>query len=566
MARVRSISLAGPNGGYSDMYSAGLIARHLAHAPGAEALRAISRDDVPVDDILASAMRFADAHLAELNRIGDREGCRLVGGRVVMPAAHKPAWEAYCADGWLMIDADPALGGMGLPTALAMAVQEAMDRACPAFGMMPVPIRAGSRLLDAFGDDATKAEWLPRLIAGEWGATICISEPDAGSDVRRIRTRATPNPDGSWSVTGEKCWISFGDQDLTSRIGHFLVAKTDDRISLFLVPDRFGDSRNAIAVRRIEEKMGLHLSPTCALGFDGARAILLGEQGRGLQQLFVMIRQMRLATGVMGLGIAGSAFDMAMAYARERRQGGGGPVPVVIAEHADVQRMLLGMAAKVETLRGLIFAAANQFDLARLAPDAETREDAAALAGWLLPIVKTLGGVGFEVASEAMQVLGGAGYTREWPVEQGLRDARVVTIFEGTTGLQAQDLLFRRLLDGEGKGLRVFLAQARHDAAHCPGLVECLDELERVADALTIPSRNHRDAEAGATAFLDLAGLAASAWIAARLAGQTGPDPLSRHLAAAGRFALEDIGRRHRTAASAAMMGAEALAEFGELL
>lgn len=547
------------------MYSPALIARHLALAPGASELRAITRDDAPVDDILTSAMRFADVHLAELNRIGDREGCRLVDGRVITPVAHKPAWDAYCADGWLMIDAAPALGGMGLSAALALAVQEAMDRACPAFGMMPVPIRAGSLLLDAFGDDAIKSEWLPRLMTGEWGATICISEPDAGSDVRRIRTRATANADGSWSVTGEKCWISFGDQDLTARIGHLLVARTGDRISLFLVPDRFGDNRNAIVVRRIEEKLGLHLSPTCALGFEGARAILIGEQGRGLQQLFVMIRQMRLATGVMGLGIAGRAFDVAMAYARERRQGGNGPAPIAIVDHADVQRMLLGMAARVETLRGLIFAAANQFDLARLAPDADARADAAALAGWLLPIVKTLGGeTGFDVASEAIQVLGGAGYTREWPVEQGLRDARVLTIFEGTTGLQAQDLLFRRVLADEGRGLRVFLAQARRDAVQCPALAECLDELELVAAGLA--SCSPRDAEAGATAFLDLAGLAASAWIAARLSAGNGSDPLSRHLAIIGSFALKNIGRRSRAAASAASMGAHALAEFGELL
>jgi alkylation response protein AidB-like acyl-CoA dehydrogenase len=556
------------------MYSAGLIARHLALAPGAEALRSIAaaEADAPVADVLTSAMRFADAHLAELNRIGDREGCRLEDGRVITPAAHKPAWAAYCDDGWLTIDAAPASGGMGLPTALAMAVQEAMDRACPAFGMMPVSIRAGLRLLDTFGDDTTKAEWLPRLISGDWGATICISEPDAGSDVQRIRTRATRAADGGWSVTGEKCWISFGDQDLTARIGHFLLAKTgdaagDDRISLFLVPDRFEGDRNGIAVRRIEEKLGLHLSPTCALGFEGARAILLGEQGRGLRQLFVMIRQMRLATGVMGLAIAGRAFDVALAYARERRQGGDGPMPVAIAEHADVQRMLLDMAGRVEVLRGLIFATANQFDLASGAADAAMRDDAAALAGWLLPIVKTLGGeTGFAVASEAIQILGGAGYTRAWPVEQGLRDARVLTIFEGTTGLQAQDLLFRRLLADGGRGLRVFLVQARRDAGSCAALAACLDELETVADLLAAPGRSRRDLEAGATAFLGIAGLAASAWIAARLAAGTGSDPLSRHLVLVGSFALEDIGRRSRAVASAATTGADALADFGELL
>lgn len=538
-----------------------VIARHVAIAPFADRVAALGgtlAEATPelVEAVLGSAGRFADAHLVPLNRAAERAGCRLVDGRVVTVAEHKAAWAAYREGGYLGIEADPAIGGAGLPQSLAAAVQEVMDRACPAFGMMPVPLRAGARLVAAFADARTREEWLPRFVSGEWGATICISEPDAGSDVRRMRTRAVPDGDG-WRVSGEKCWISFGDQDVTARIGHLLLAKTaGDAISLFLVPDAIDGARNGVVVRRIEEKLGLHASPTCALGFEAARAVLLGEEGRGLQQLFVMIAGMRLATGVEGAGIAGRALDVALGYAQERRQGGAGERPVPIAAHADVQRMLLGMAARVETLRGLNHAIANLNDLA-----ARGDAGAGALAAWLLPIAKTLGGeVAFGVASEAIQVLGGAGYTREWPVEQCLRDARVLTIFEGTTGMQAQDLLHRRLLGRDRSGYAAFLAAARSEGE--PHLDTALDRLEAVAAALA--DRPAQDRDAGAVGFLDLAGIAATGWIAARLAGRSG-DAIDARLAAAGVFALSDLPARAEAAAAQALAGAGRLAGFAAL-
>jgi alkylation response protein AidB-like acyl-CoA dehydrogenase len=473
--------------------------------------------------VLDGADKYARDVLEPLNAAMDGEGCSLVDGRVVTTMGHQAAWTSYVEAGWPTLEAPEAQGGQGLPAILAFAAQELFDRACPAFGMLPVPQRSAFRVINAYGSEAIRAEWLPRLASGEWGATICVSEVGAGSDLARASTRATPNVDGSWSVTGEKCWISYGDHDLTDQIGHVVLAQTTDaegkrRPSLFLVPARLPDgSRNAVAVRRLEHKLGLHGSPTCALGFEGATGWLLGEAGRGLANLFVMIANMRLAVGAMGLGIASAAADVALAYAAERKQGGK-PEPVTINNHADVQLQLLDALAPPALLRGLLFAVANANDLASQG-DAE----AAALAAWLLPIVKTTGGeVAFDVAGAAIQVLGGAGYTNEWPVEQALRDARVLTIFEGATGIQAMDLTHRRLLADESS-YRTFLALA--DTCSDTRLKACIAELDAAAEWI---KANPAGADGGATAFLHLSAVAALSWIAAGYVDDAIDDPFLR--------------------------------------
>jgi alkylation response protein AidB-like acyl-CoA dehydrogenase len=567
--------------------SASIIGKQIEAAPCIAQLRALHESDFApeiVAAILEEAGKFAARHLAPLDPIVDRRGCRIEAGRVRTAPGHREAWEAFIAGGWPTIDQPEAQGGQGLPLVIWAACQELFDRGCVAFGMTPGSQRAAAKLIDAWGDDATKAEWLPHLVGGDWAATICISEPDAGSDVGRIRTRAEPNGDGSWSVTGEKIWISFGDHDLAPRIGHCLLARTPDAppggagLSLFLAPDTLiapdGSAvRNAVFVRRIEEKMGLHGSPTCALGFEGARAALIGTPGRGLAQMFVMITNMRLSVGVQGLGIAAGAADCAIAYARDRRQGGRPDrPPVAIAEHPDVQRMLLGMAARVETLRGLVLATAIQADLAQSETDPAARDAALALTQFLLPIVKTTGGeVAFEVASEAMQVFGGAGYTADWPIEQALRDARVLTIYEGATGIQALDLLHRRIWRDGGAGLRAFMALARPDIAACGGAegeqaARCLDLLEDAAAGLAAMSGRARDAEAGATAFLHLAALAATAWMAARFAMLPEADPDHARLAAAGRFWLSGLAARASSLHAEALAGARRLDGIDRIL
>jgi hypothetical protein len=270
--------------------------------------------------------------------------------------------------------------------------------------------------------------------------------------------------------------------------------------------------------------MGLHGSPTCAMGFEGARGRLVGVQGKGLSQLFAMITVMRLSVGVQGVGLASGAAETALAYARERRQGGPPTATVTIDHHADIQRQLMRSLSRVEVLRGLVYAASVQADLAALETDPEAAERAAGLIGWLLPIIKTCGGeAGFDTASEAIQVLGGAGYVRDWPVEQALRDARVFTIYEGATGMQALDLLHRRLWRDGGRGLALFMDVARaeiaaHPSPHADALAQVLDLLQSAADVLSPLRPTPREAEAGATAFLNLAGLAATGWIALRLA------------------------------------------------
>jgi alkylation response protein AidB-like acyl-CoA dehydrogenase len=432
---------------------------------------------------------------------------------------------------------------------------------------LPVPIRSAVRLIDTYASPELRAEWLPKLLFGEWGATICISEVGAGSDVSRMTTTARPNDDGTWSITGEKQWISFGNHDLTDQIGHCLLARTQGAkgLSLFLVPDRIDGQQNGVFVRSLERKLGLHLSPTCAMGFEDARGHLLGEEGRGLAQMFVMIANMRMSVGAMGLGMASGAADVALSYARERVQGGS-----AIIAHADVERQLLDQQTSVELLRGLVYMAAIQSDLGRNETDAEARGEAAALAQWLLPIIKTLGGeTAFNVASGAIQVLGGAGYTQDWPVEQVLRDARVLTIFEGTTGMQAIDLLHRRLWKDEGRGLQAFLRAARAaeaelakvgdqtsaDAAH-----EVFDSLEQAAGALDAMKGDPRGAEAGACSFLALAGHAGLTWIAVRLAKLEASATADRlralsryHLAKAGATAVGLSRQIHEAGAAQAL-------------
>jgi alkylation response protein AidB-like acyl-CoA dehydrogenase len=502
----------------------------LAEAtPGLDRLRSLSGPDAAAGPellaaVLEEASKFSQAVLGPLGPELDRHGCQLEGGRVRTAPGHAEAWRAYLEAGWLGVDQPADVGGQDLPLLVLAAVQEVFDRNSVAFGMLPTAVRGAARVIAAHADEIIKAEWLPRLVSGQWAATICISEPEAGSDAGRIRTLAEPAQDGTWRVTGEKIWISYGEHDLAERIGHCLLARTPGAplggsgLSLFLVPDEIGGARNGIVVRRLEEKLGLHGSPTCALGFEGARAWMIGQPGRGLAHLFTMIAVMRLMVSVQGLAIASAATDVAFAYAEERRQGGRPDAPATpIIEHADVRRMLVGMESRVQVLRGLIFAAAVQADLASAEPEPAAREEAQALAQWLLPIIKTFGAeTGFETAHEAIQVLGGAGYVRDWPVEQLLRDSRVLSVFEGTSGMQALDLVHRRLGRDQGRGLKAFVRLARAEAGGGEEAVafgRVLDLLESVAGRLT----GANDADAAAYPFLRLAAWAATGWIALRM-------------------------------------------------
>ncbi len=531
-------------------------------------------DPETVQVIVEEAAKWAEQVLAPLNGPGDREGCTLEAGRVQTPSGYPEAYQQFAESGWLGMTVAEAHGGQGLPLVLYAACEPLFERACMAFMMAPGAVHAAMHLLDSVAEPALAEAWIPRLASGEWAATICISEPDAGSDVGRIRTQATLTESG-WRVSGQKVWISFGDHDLSGRIGHCLLARTGTEpgtrgLSLFLVPNQTDSGApNGVTVAGVEQKMGIHGSPTCSLLFDNAEAVLLGQAERGLPQLFRMIEIMRLLVGCQGLGIASGACETALQYARERRQGGAPRQEAVpILQHPDVQRQLLEMESRTELLRATVLEMASVMDLARLEPDEALRASYADLAAWMLPLVKTFGAeTGFAVASEAIQVLGGAGYTQDWPLEQAARDVRIAAIYEGTTGMQAQDFLMRRLWRDEGRGLTAFLQQARQDAASCqaafPEAVAQAEQVWQAFEDLSTQARSLRETpqqgEAAADAYLRAGWIAVSCWMALRLL-QT---PQGASLAEAFLLTAPDAFRvqAQRTRLSAALLRSRYLEE-----
>lgn len=504
---------------------AGLIAGLLSVTPGWAGLEeAIGLEPDDTAMILAEAWRLGEDLLDPMAARADEEGCRIENGRLLTPEGYAEAFARLGADGWLAADLPESVGGQGLPTTLHAAASLGFEGAAMPFMMLAGSTRAAAHCLLAAAPDLAES-WAPKLASGEWAATICISEPDAGSDVGRIRAKAEDRGD-HWRITGQKCWISFGDQDMTSRIGHLCLARTGAPeegtrgLTLFLVPDVLDDgSRNAIRLERIEEKLGLHGSPTCVLSFEGAEAQMLGEAGRGLPTLFRMIELMRLQTGCQGAGIALRSAALARRYAAERLQGGRPDAPPVpILAHPDVRRQLLDIESRAALLVALVLEAAVAADQARAGdPAAELRQ------AFLLPLAKNFGGEGaFETASGAVQVLGGAGYTREWPAERYLRDARIITIYEGTTGMQAQDFLVRRLLKDGGQSLGAFLQAARAELAEAPPGADqataILDRFEALARRLMASDAPMAERLGQADGYLRAGYAALTALLATRLA------------------------------------------------
>lgn len=523
-----------------------LIKNLLKTTPGWERICVLSEE---VDDDLASAIldeaaRFAENELAPIGQNADRQGARVVDGHVVAPDGFKEVFKSFAAGGWVAMDAATEFGGQGLPITLHTASQPLFERASIAFMMAFGASRAAVHLLSSVANKDAGALWVPKILSGDWTATICMSEPDAGSDAARIRTKAQKSEKG-WVVSGQKIWISYGDHDLAERIGHCMLARSSDEIgskglSLFLVPNIKDDgAENNINLVRIEEKLGLHGSPTCALAFDGAEAILLGQEGRGLSELFEMIEKMRLLTACQGIGASSEAFHIAYDYALERRQGGDPKQPAVpIIDHGDVRRQLIDMEAKTCILQIAVLELASIMDLAKLEQDETLAQSYRDLASWMLPLVKNFGGeTGFDVAHAAIQILGGAGYTKEWPVEQILRDARIQTIYEGTTGMQALDLLMRRLWREEGRGCEIFLNRARQEitwlssstaASSGPTsnrqssqvlekATDLLNRFEQLSDHMKEMQNDKRGGEYAADAYMRAAWCAICAWMACRL-------------------------------------------------
>ncbi len=426
------------------------------------------------DAIVAEGGRFAAEVLAPLNRVGDREGCTLTDGNVVTPPGWRAAYRAFCEAGWNGIGSPAEYGGQGLPDLIGIALREMASSANLAFSLGPLLTSGAVDALLTCASDELKARFLPKMVAGEWSGTMNLTEPQAGSDLALIRTRAEPQADGSYKVFGQKIFITYGEHDMAENIVHLVLARLPDAppgvkgISLFLVPkflvnaDGSLGARNDVTCASIEHKLGIHASPTCTMIYGeggGAVGYLLGTPHRGLEYMFVMMNAARLAVALQGVALGERAFQQARAYAAERKQGRdavSGAALVTIDRHPDVRRMLMLMKCNVEAGRALVYCTAGLLDRAHAAADAEERRRQLYLAELLIPIVK--GGcteMGIEVASLGIQVHGGMGYIEETGAAQHWRDARIATIYEGTTGIQAADLLFRKLMRDQGATARV---------------------------------------------------------------------------------------------------------------
>ncbi|MBY0423165.1 MAG: acyl-CoA dehydrogenase C-terminal domain-containing protein, partial [Parvularculaceae bacterium] len=451
-----------------------------------------------VDAILEEGGKLASEVLHPLNHSGDREGCTWrQGGVVTTPKGFREAYAALRDGGWQGLSADPEFGGQGLPYVLSVVFNEMMSSANMAFGMYPGLARAAADAIYAHGTPEQKTKFLPKLVSGEWGGTMNLTEPHCGTDLGLLRAKAVPQADGSYKISGQKIFISAGEHDLTENIIHLVLARIEGApegikgISLFIVPkfhveaDGSIGARNGVVCGKIEEKMGIHANSTCVMNFDEATGWLIGEAHKGLKAMFVMMNEARLGVALQGLAISEVAYQNGAAYAKDRLQGRsltGAKAPEKAADpiivHPDVRRMLLEQKATIEGGRAWMYWTALQADLHHKSPDEMTRLKADDFLGLMTPILKAyLTDKGYAHCSTAQQVLGGHGYIAEWGMEQFVRDARIAMIYEGANGIQALDLVGRKLPKDGGRALWAFfgeidefIAENKDDAALKPWL------------------------------------------------------------------------------------------------
>ncbi len=501
-----------------------------------------------VGSILTEAAKVADNTLAPLNRIGDTQGARLAGGKVVTSPGWSEAWAALVEGGWNGVSAPAEHGGMGLPELLGLAISEMWQSANMAFALCPMLTQGAVNAIRLYGSDDQKARYLPRMVSGEWTGTMNLTEPQAGSDLASVRTRAVPEGN-MFRISGSKIFITYGDHEMTDNIVHLVLARLPDAppgvkgISLFVVPKRLLVGRgeageiNDVVCASLEHKLGIHGSPTAVLVFGekgGALGELIGEPNRGLEYMFAMMNHARLNVGLQGLAIAERAYQQAVAYARDRVQGkpvgsnGTGDKHGIIG-HPDVRRMLVSMKARIAAMRGLLYEVAAAHDVSHAHPDVSVRNAAQRKVDLLTPIAKGwCTETGIDIASLGLQVHGGMGYVEETGAAQHYRDARITTIYEGTTGIQANDLIGRKLIRDNGQALAEYLAGVVATGEELSGD----NRLAPIGEALKVTSKQVKEAAdwilasagrdprlpyAAAVPFLTLAGLLAGAHALARM-------------------------------------------------
>ncbi|MFL5115200.1 MAG: acyl-CoA dehydrogenase [Microvirga sp.] len=545
-----------------------------------------------VETILEEAGKFANEELAPLNRSGDLEGLAFKDGAVAMPRGFKEAYRAWTAAGWNALPGPEAYGGQGLPTLLNSACVEMWNSACMSFGLAPLLTMGGVEALAQHGSDELKDRYLAKVVSGEWTATMNLTEPQAGSDLNAIRSRAERSADGSYRITGSKIFITYGEHDLVDNIVHLVLARLPDAppgtrgISLFLVPKLLPEgTRNDVRCHSIEHKLGIHASPTCTMVYGdagGATGFLIGEENRGLACMFTMMNNARLAVALQGVAIAERAYQGALAYAKERRQGrapgsaGDGMSPIIA--HPDVKRMLMTMKALTAAARCICYLTAEAIDRAHRSRNEAARAIAQERASLLTPVAKAFStDIGCEVASLGVQVHGGMGFVEETGAAQHLRDARINPIYEGTNGIQAIDLVLRKLPLSNGDAVRRQIAAMRatlqrlvKEATPAFGstgarLREAVESLDRATSfMLKAASGNQPEAAlAGATPYLRLfalaqggAGLAEAALAASAAAAAGDSDPAHPARIALCRFFAENVATAARGLEESVIYGA----------
>ena len=430
------------------------------------------------DAILDEAAKFSGEVLAPLNRIGDQQGCKLTDSGVVTPPGWKEAYKAFCDAGWNGIASSVEYGGHGQPDTLAIAVKEMVCSANLSFSLGPLLTTGAVEALMICASNELKTTYLEKMVTGVWTGTMNLTEPQAGSDLALIRSRAEPQADGSYKVFGQKIFITYGDHDMTDNIVHLVLARLPDAppgvrgISMFLVPKYLVNADGSLGARNdaycvsIEHKLGIHASPTCVMAYGdngGAVGYLLGEPNRGLEYMFIMMNEARLGVGLQGIALGERAYQQALGYARERKQGRDavtGEALVTIDKHPDIRRMLMLMKCRVEACRAMAYFTSGLLDRAHAVTDPEEKKRQLWLAEFMIPIVKGGGTeMGIEVTSLGIQIYGGMGFIEETGAAQHWRDSRITTIYEGTTGIQANDLLFRKLMRDQGATARVVFGE-----------------------------------------------------------------------------------------------------------